>query len=198
METVELVGSTCILVQRNQILQTVGDIPSFIPIARDLSNIIRVPRFAVQGPIGSRNIQYQFVSITGRLINGDGEFVCSGVLGDTNSLAVQTIADDILAFLLIGSVQCGSLRAPESTGSKSNIDRVVGRLDYSIGCAVRNRNRTRFIKALNVGRVAVQKTDRICTGDRTVVRAVDEVHCSADIEARTRTNEHTGAGACVL
>ena len=46
VETVELVGSTCILVQRNQILQTVGDIPSFIPIARDLSNISLIPRFA--------------------------------------------------------------------------------------------------------------------------------------------------------
>ena len=85
-----------------------------------------------------------------------------------------------------------------STGSKSNIGRVVGRLNYSIGCAVRNINRTRFIKALNVGRVAVQETDRTCTGDRTVVRAVDEVHCSVDIEARTGTNEHTGAGAGVL
>lgn len=198
VETVELVGSTCILVQRNQILQTVGDIPSFIPIARDLSNISLIPRFAVQRPIGSRNIQYQFVSIVGRIINGDEEFVCSGVLGDTDSLAVQTIANDILVRLLIGSIQFGRLLALGSTGSKSDVGRVFGRLNYSIGCAVRNRNRTRFIKALNVGRVAVQETDRTCTGDRTIVRAVDEVHCSVDIEARTGTNEHTGAGAGVL
>ena len=124
--------------------------------------------------------------------------MCSSDLGYTDSLAVQTIANDILVRLLIGSIQFGRLLALGSTGSKSDVGRVFGRLNYSIGCAVRNINRTRFIKALNVGRVSVQETDRSCSGDRTIVLAVDEVHCSVDIEARTGTNEHTGAGAGVL